>query len=535
MRYSILSMVLGISCSILPCFAQPEPEEPGGRARAKPERNLPPQAIYRLTTGNDSSGNATHHHPVPFSPDGSTLAWGDRKDHTIRIWNVKTGVEEWKLHGHESHVLCLAYSPDGNTLASGSYDGSVRIWDLLTGRTLKILRPEGRRSMVYTVAWSPDGKTIASAEWGGAVCLWDVATGKLLHSTRGGDTKRRGFLGHFVQVAAFSPDGKTLVTGSTGGVVQFWDPATMKEKEDLRKVVPPSPNSDAYASSLDFSPDGKILAVGFYGTDQSIYLWDTQTGEEVQKLDGTASAYTVDFSPDGKFLLSAARELRVWELASGKTVLEIDEPREWIYCMYSGSFSPDGSLLTSGGSDNAVILWDAFGFDRGWEPPQASPASLKVLADQLGDPDPAIAYRAIGTLTKMGKPVVAVLGDRLQVIQRADPKQIQQWIRELDDDSFETREKAEAQLQKVSELAEAGLRKAFQETTSAEVRMRARRLLKDVVPIGLTRNRAVIILERMASPEAREVLENLARGDERAPLTREAKASLARLTKRPGK
>ena len=522
-----LAVFLAITCSAV---------STSGQSREKP--TLPAQAIFRLTTGLDSSGNATHIHPVPFSRDGSTIAWGDRKDHTVRIWNVKKGAQAWKLHGHESSVLCTAYSPDGDALASGSYDGSVRIWDLLTGRTTKVLRPEGRRSPVYTVAFSPDGKTVASGEWGGAIRLWDVASGKLLHTVQSADPRAAKSSPAFIQVVAFSPDGKTLVSGSEGGVVQFWDAATMTEREKLRKVVPAAAGGNfarPYASSLDFSPDGKVLAVAFYGTGQAIFLWDTQTGEEVQKLDGTASAYTIDFSPDGKFLLSAARELRVWELASGKTVLQIPEPREWIYAIYSGSFSPDGSLLTSGGQDNAVIVWDAFGFERGWEPPEASAATLAQLGKQLGDVDPALAYRAIGTLSKMGKPAVALLKNRLQAIPNADPKQIHQWIRELDDIAFTTREKAEAALRDVGEAAEQGLRDALRTTASAEVRLRARRLLQAVVPLTLTRGRAVIVLEYVGSTEARQVLATLAKGDERAALTRDARASLTRLSRRPAK
>jgi len=506
---------------------------------AKPEPALPASAIFRLTTGNDSSGNGSHIHPVPFAPDGSTLAWGDRKDNTVRVWDVKRGAEAWKLHGHEGCVLSAAYTADGERLVTGSYDGSVRIWDLLTGRTLHVLRPTGDRSMVYSVAVSPDGKTVASGEWGGAIRVWDAASGKLLHAAPGGDARPGRRSRSYVQVVAFSPDGKTLVTGSDGGTVQFWDAATLTEREKLRKVVPPGAGNlpAPFASSIDFSPDGKTVAVAFYATDQSIYLWDAQTGEEVQKLDGTASAYTVDFSPDGKYLLSTARELRVWELASGKTVLQIPEPREWLYAMYSGSFSSDGSLLASGGQDNGVILWDAYGFERGWEPPEATPAVLDRLAKQLGDADPAVAYRAIGTLSKLGKPAVAVLGQRLRAVANADPQQIRRWIGELDNDAFETREKAESALRDVGELAEAGLRDALRETTSAEVRQRARGLLQGVVSLALTRSRAVVVLERAGGPEARKVLEDLAKGDERTPLTRDAQASLARLSQRhaPGR
>jgi hypothetical protein len=135
----------------------------------------------------------------------------------------------------------------------------------------------------------------------------------------------------------------------------------------------------------------------------------------------------------------------------------------------------------------------------------------------------------------MGKPAVALLKARLQAIPNADPQQIQRWIRELDADAFDTREKAEASLRSVGDLAEQGLRDVLRETRSAEVRQRARQLLQEVVPLALTRSRAVIVLEYQGSPEARQVLESLAKGDDRAPLTRDARASLARLAQRPAR
>src|SRR6476659_3527098 len=112
------------------------------------------------------------------------------------------------LQGHTNPVVSVAYSPDGKTLASASYDGTLKLWDVTTGKERATLK--GHTGCVGSVAFSPDGKTLASAIMGSpipdvdnkTIKLWDVTTG----------TERAILKGHegMVYSVAFSPDGKTL-------------------------------------------------------------------------------------------------------------------------------------------------------------------------------------------------------------------------------------------------------------------------------------------------------------------------------------
>ncbi|MDW8071839.1 MAG: zinc-ribbon domain-containing protein [Anaerolineae bacterium] len=108
---------------------------------------------------------------VAFAPDGKTLASG-LQDGTIRLWEVASGRELSTLCGHTEAVQSVAFAPDSRLLASGSWDGTVRLWEVASGRELSTLR--GHTAAVQSVAFAPDGRLLASGSWDGTVRLWGV-------------------------------------------------------------------------------------------------------------------------------------------------------------------------------------------------------------------------------------------------------------------------------------------------------------------------------------------------------------------------
>ena len=138
---------------------------------------------------------------------GTPLASGSY-DRTIRLWDVHTGEHKKILTGHTDNIYSVVFSPDGQILASGSEDGTVRLWDTHTGEHKQTLT--GHIGAVYDVAFSSDGQTLASGG-GKAVRLWDAHTGE----------HKQTLTGYTEQVSsvAFSPDGKTLASGSDPGEI----------------------------------------------------------------------------------------------------------------------------------------------------------------------------------------------------------------------------------------------------------------------------------------------------------------------------
>jgi WD40 repeat protein/serine/threonine protein kinase len=234
---------------------------------------------------------------VGFSPDGRLRAAGESLSGAVKVWAALGGGERYVLTGHSASVHSLAFSSDGGLLATGSFDQTVRLWDLQIGRLLRTLPDHG--NVVICQAFGPDGKQLASASRGGPVRLWDSSTGAEI-----GTLPRSGGDVHSV---AFSPDGRHLVSACVDGVVRVWETDTRKEIQALR-------GHTARVWCVAFSPDGRSLASA--GEDAVIRLWDPTTGQPTRILYGhTRTIECLVFSPDGGRLASASWDgtVKIWE------------------------------------------------------------------------------------------------------------------------------------------------------------------------------------------------------------------------------
>ena len=151
-----------------------------------------------------------------FSPDERTLATGSW-DGTVKLWDLDNGALLW-TGWHTKGINCVAFSPDGSMLASGSHDETVRLWNSQSGTNLQTL---AHSAQVFEVAWSPDGGLLASGDFEGSVRLWEVQ--QTLSATC-----VQMIAGHtnWVLGLAFAPDGSTLASGSWDRHGQMWEVAS---------------------------------------------------------------------------------------------------------------------------------------------------------------------------------------------------------------------------------------------------------------------------------------------------------------------
>jgi WD40 repeat protein len=158
---------------------------------------------------------------IVFSPDNRWLASGGyNADQGICIWDLQTSKPMQFLRGHRRTILSLAVSTDGHLLASGSEDGTIRLWDTRTWKEVGLLQHE---TNVYGLAFSPDDTRLAAACGDSVIRLWDVATRQDVAELRGHSD--------YVYTLSFSPDGTRLVSGSGDFTVRVWDTLSPAERD----------------------------------------------------------------------------------------------------------------------------------------------------------------------------------------------------------------------------------------------------------------------------------------------------------------
>ncbi|MBF0425384.1 MAG: pentapeptide repeat-containing protein [Magnetococcales bacterium] len=285
------------------------------------------------------SGHLDSVQAVAFSPDGTTLLSGS-DDHTLKLWDARTGQCLHTLQEHQAAVRSVAFSPDGAMLLSGSFDRTLKLWDARTGQCLHTL--QGHQAEITAVAFSEDGTMLLSGGRDNTLKLWDMHSGQCRHALQGHQ--------HYVTAVAFSRDGATLLSGSSDNTLRLWDAHTGQCLLTLR-------GHQHHVTAVAFSPDGATLLSG--SRDNTLKLWNMHSGLCLHTLQGHQDYVTsVAFSPDSVTLLSGSDDhtLKLWDAHSGRCLRTLQGHQHYVT---SVAFSKDGVTLLSGSRDNTLKLWSA--------------------------------------------------------------------------------------------------------------------------------------------------------------------------------
>ena len=308
---------------------------------------LPPATAQEYVHSDTLEGHTSNGVRLAFKDNGTLISgsW----DHTLRAWNVTTGTQRWIQDVGNPVVAVALPTHDLDFIAYGgwaNYDIRMRYSDDGDWRG----DVAGHTSNVYSLAFKPNSYLLASGSNDNTIRLWDVGDVNNLRHVR----TLRGHTNRVFSVA-WSPDGSTLASGSTDGTVRLWNPNNGINFAVLR-------GHTARVYCVAWSPDGSILASG--SQDKTIRLWNPDTHGTRRVLRGHAGGvYTLAFHPNGQTLASGSSDgtIRLWNPNTGSHKATLTE-----YSVFTNglAFSPDGQILAGPGPrDRDISLWRLLSVD----------------------------------------------------------------------------------------------------------------------------------------------------------------------------
>ncbi|MBN3281758.1 RACK1 kinase, partial [Polyodon spathula] len=290
---------------------------------------------------------------IATTPQFPDMILSASRDKSIIMWKLTRdetnyGIPQRALRGHSHFVSDVVISSDGQFALSGSWDGTLRLWDLTTGTTTR--RFVGHTKDVLSVAFSADNRQIVSGSRDKTIKLWNTL-GVCKYTIQ--DESHT----EWASCVRFSPNSSNPIIVSCGWdkMVKVWNLANCKLKTNHI-------GHTGYLNTVTVSPDGSLCASG--GKDGQAMLWDLNEGKHLYTLDGGDTINALCFSPNRYWLCAATGpSIKIWDL-EGKII--VDELRQEVISTSSKAeppqctslaWSADGQTLFAGYTDNLIRVW----------------------------------------------------------------------------------------------------------------------------------------------------------------------------------
>lgn len=484
---------------------------------------------------------------IAFSKDGTLLATGAESN--IIIWDVETRKIVTRMQlAEKQYAVNVAFTDDGKTLVSnGTDDPMIRFWDVKSGKQkserphanapkngLPPPGPKGERGYRNPfIAFGPGARLMAAYDAGfNKIDLVETTTGQVRSKL---DKAGRSWRGSW----ALSGDGKRVGTGSEWQqAIDIWDAHT---GDHLRSMAAKHGNkkNNGY-TNLRFSHDGKFVFAYYGGTGQNdhhVAIWGVEDGLEYCRI--PVWCYHLEMSPDGRVVVGAAGgRFFVFDLLADKMIDNIKLPAPYFYHVQR---SPDGLTLAFWGgggvvnSPSAIYLapFPVLG-DDAVPKDKLSAADERDLWTGLTSAN-LFRRRYVAKVFKANADqAVALVATKVKPAPMAARERVLAMIKQLDDDDFERRDAAMKELRGEAFRFEPLFRQTIKTATAGEIRNRLTFLLNGIqdqpTPADLLADlRGIELLETLATPSARKLLESLAGGAAEARVTVEAGLAVGRM------
>jgi len=283
----------------------------------------------------------------------SNLVVSSSRDKKLMMWELtsdpdnpqQVGYARKLLSGHSEPVSCVVLSSDGQFALSGSWDKTLRLWDLNTGSTVRVFA--GHSKDVNSVAFSGDNRQIVSGSRDKTIKLWNTLAECKYTISEDMHTD-------WVSCVVFSPSAKMPLIVSAGWdkLVKVWNLSNCKLRTNLVGHT-----GVVYTATV--SPDGSLCASG--GKDATAMLWDVNDGKHLYSLDAGGTINALTFSPKNYWLCAATdTSIKVWDLENKNVLDELTAshpPKSGIPWCVSLTWSADGNTLFAGATDGTIYVY----------------------------------------------------------------------------------------------------------------------------------------------------------------------------------
>jgi small GTP-binding protein len=279
-----------------------------------------------------------------FSLDGKRVLSGGR-DNPMRMWDVETGRCLRVFEGHTNAIYSVALSADQHVALSGSSDMTMRLWDVGTGRCVRVFK--GHSDFVRSVALSADQRLALSGSGDMTMRLWDVETGHCVCTLEGHTAG--------IRAVAWSSDQRRILSGADDNTVRLWD----VERGRCLRVLE---GHTSVIRAVEWSVDQRLALSG--SSDKTMRLWDVETGRCLYVLGGHKDGvHSVAWSADQRYALCADSDntARLWDVETGRCLR--------ILKGHGGSirrvaWSSDDRYAFSGDTNGGIRVWNLTEFFR---------------------------------------------------------------------------------------------------------------------------------------------------------------------------